>query len=175
MVTARPITYIGIDPGKHGGIAIIHGERIVTKPTPTHYCDQLLWMRRTLDTFPGPYLVVIEQVQGYIGSQANKGGGFGNTGSSMFTFGETYGAMLMMLTCLRDICQLPLKFQTVPPNTWQRGLGVKARNRKGGESKPQFKARLAVLARHYFPQKDVTLPVADALLIAHYCRTKASW
>ena len=166
-------TYVGIDPGTHGGIAIVHNNLAVTKPTPEHYCDQLIWIYRTLLEFPSPYRVVIEQVQGFIGRKANAGGKEGNTGSSMFTFGQTYGAMLMTLTALRDLAKLDLKYITVPPNTWQRGLKITPRAKT--EPRHKFKGRLADLARYYFPQKNITRAVSDALLLAHYSRTKVGW
>lgn len=172
-------TYIGVDPGGKGGIAILQGSRVVTKPTPEFYCDQLLWLHRKLEEFPSPYRCVIEQVQGYIGSGGTKteGGGFGNTGSSMFKFGQTYGAMLMALTALRDIAKLDLKYVTVAPNAWQRAMKIEPRKRRGPdkESKPKFKARLANIARSYFPQSNVTLLVSDALLIAKYCKEIYEW
>lgn len=173
------VTHIGMDPGGSGGIGIIyyHGG-IDSTPIHDKYCDLLYWVSAKMRTDHGTteYRVIVEQVQGYIGNKGNKGGGFGNTGSSMFKFGQIYGALLMMLEALRDLQGLKIKYVTVPPNTWQRGLNIPPKG-KGllFETKTQYKARLAIVARRTFPQRKITLETADALLIAHYSKEVYKW
>ena len=74
---------------------------------------------------------------------------------SAFTFGRGYGALLMALTAAR------IPFDVVQPAKWQQGLGC----RSGGD-KHVTKRR----AQQLFPSVTVTHALADALLIAEFCR-----
>jgi hypothetical protein len=81
----------------------------------------------------------------------------------MFKFGMGYGALRMALTALE------IKYEEVPPQKWQKELGIVTRN-KERESHTQFKNRLKAKAQQLFPTMDVTLKTCDALLIAEFCR-----
>lgn len=94
---------------------------------------------------------VMEQVNGFTGQ--------GQPGSRMFTFGDGYG---FMRGCLRTL-QIPLTLYR--PQQWQRGLGLGTR---GALTKAQWKRKLKVKAEELFPNLNVTLATADALLILRY-------
>jgi len=163
--------YIGIDPGKHGGIAVLweaHGtEPIRAQKMPETDMDICSLFRR-LSGCHGPastwesrrVFAVIEQVQGYIGSGEDGEGK--HPGSRMFKFGMNYGALKMAL------CAASIPYETVTPQKWQRALGIPPRKAKAGETKSQFKTRLKAKAQALFPGVKVTKDVADALLIAEY-------
>src|SRR5690606_26138113 len=94
-----------------------------------------------------------ELVGGYVG-------GKGNTGSSMFAFGDGYGYMRGLITAYH----IPLHL--VRPQTWQKGIPGLA-----GNEKPQRKRALKEHAGRLFPSlKGVTLKTCDALLIAEWGR-----
>jgi len=153
--------YIGIDPGAGGGIAQLRGRDAYVETMPKTEAD--LWealryagswsINHGAATNP---FAIIEQVGGY-----TKAGG-PQPGSAMFKFGQNYGAIRMALIGNR------IPFDEVSPQTWQNKLGIAKRGKS--ESKGQFKNRLKAKAQQLFPNRKVTLAVADALLIAEYCR-----
>lgn len=161
------VTYVGIDPGLSGGLVAITGLHV-----ETHHCSasmQDLWdwladrVNESLDPGGGPQVkAVLEKVGGYV---PNEGGG--QPGSAMFKFGHSAGALEMALV------SLGIPYELVPPATWQKALGVPPKKKgKGGETSGKFKARLRAFAQHLFPRRKITGAVADAFLIAEYCRRK---
>lgn len=148
--------FIGIDPGVSGGVASIWGHSVVMEAMPPTEADIFAWF---LSQKPREinYFAVIEKVGGFIkGNPA--------PGSAMFKFGVGYGGLRMALIA----CGIP--FEEVTPQKWQKALGITPRDNKGNESKSAFKNRLKAKAQQLFPGEKITLAVADALLIAEYCR-----
>lgn len=154
MPSLNTPTYIGIDPGASGGVAILKQGVIVAVPMPDTETD--IW-----DCFDGlrdkNVFAVIERVTGYVG-------GAGNTGSSMFQFGTNYGCLRMALIAAK------IPFEEVMPQVWQKGLQIS--KRKPTESKTEWKNRLKAGAQRLFPDTKITLACADAILIAEFCRRK---
>jgi hypothetical protein len=156
--------FIGVDPGKAGGLAAIYprdeGRSIRVIKMPVTDQDILEWLRSTVEGIE--CFAYLEKVSGYTGE--------GQPGSSAFKFGDNYGALRMALTA----CEVP--FELITPQKWQKGLTIppkkkaKKGRKTGGESKTQWKNRLKAKAQQLFPGVEVTLAVADALLIAEYCR-----
>ncbi len=151
--------FLGIDPGASGGLAAVlpDGEvRFAWMPKTEHGVWD--WVSGlAVDGRAAGRLTraVIEQVQGFIG-------GAGNTGSSMFSFGQSYGGLRMALI------GAGIPFRTVAPQTWMRRLGISFRRKS--EGKTEWKNRLKRHAELLFPQLRVTLATSDALLLAHYCK-----
>lgn len=150
--------YIGIDPGGSGGIACLHEQgqvELVSKMPETeqdvlallHGCSALA-------------RAALERVHGGAFSGGRRAGA-----SSMFSFGRNYGALLMALTAV----QVP--FDTVPPQTWQKVLSVIYPK---GSSQTERKNISKRRAQQLFPSVTVTHAVADALLLAEYCRRAGS-
>lgn len=142
--------YIGIDPGQSGGIALITAEGGVVDAfkMPTTERDLLDALGDRIGWFgnaEGRAFAVIEKV----GASPQMGV------VSAFTFGKGYGALLMVLTALE------VPFDQVSPQKWQLVMGC----RSGGD-KNVTKRR----AQQLFPDRTVTHAVADALLIAEFCR-----
>lgn len=171
--------YVGIDPGKSGGLAIIDPNR---DPVVTHYpmpsSPQDLWaiLDEKLELESYVAHIVIEKVR----SSPQMGV------VSAFTFGRGYGVLLGVIATL----DTPYKEET--PQAWQKALRIPPRKkgklvykkgeygkkRVGEETKAQFKERLRVKAQQLFPKlsiwkeprsKGKQLAICDALLIAAYC------
>jgi hypothetical protein len=150
------MTYIGIDPGKSGGIAVIQGRKVECFRMPNTEKDGWSIFAENKE---GRVFAVIEKVHSMPGQGVK----------SMFSFGQNYGFLRGCLTA----AQIP--FEEITPQAWQKGLSIPPRAKT--ETKPQFKERLRQKAQQLFPQEAVwgrTLgeqrAVCDALLIAEYCR-----
>lgn len=140
--------YIGVDVGAGGGIATIdeHGVvlRVVSMPrTDREILDEVSWA--AINAPLTPRRAVIEAVH----SSPQMGV------KSAFSFGGSYGALRMALTAA---CT---PFDAVTPFRWQRRMQCLS-----GGDKRVTKER----AQQLFPDVKVTHAVADALLLAEYCR-----
>lgn len=151
-------TYLGIDPGASGGIAVIRGRKIEAVPIPETEKDTWEWISRWSEPFGEMPYAAIERVQGFIGE--------GQPGSAMFKFGRSYGFLRACLVAAR------IPFHDPTPQAWQKGIAIVPRKSRDGETKPQFKKRLKSMAQQLYPEASVTLATADAILIAHWCKMK---
>lgn len=150
------MNYLGIDPGVNGGIAILQDQDVIyLSLTDKTYLDMFNWLKQS--STRGNCL--IEKVHA-MPKQGVK---------SMFTFGQIYGAMQMLVVSQK------ISYQLVTPREWQKELGITKRGKN--ESKYQFKTRLRGTAQNLFPGLDlwdeklgIQNSVCDALLIAEYCR-----
>ena len=143
--------YLGIDPGASGGLAFLDEEFAAVTAMPPTRKDLWDWLHNEDLT---KVFAVIEKVGGHVGDK--------QPGSRMFEFGRNYGECLMALTAAG------VPHEEVPPQKWQKALGIPPR--KKDESRTQWKNRLKAKAQQLFPGVKVTLSVADALLIAEFCR-----
>lgn len=154
------ITYIAIDPGAGGGIAVLFGYGgVVCYPMPDTEGDiaaRLSGLHYDGAKDNAPCHAIIEEVGGYIG-------GAGNPGSAMFKFGRNFGFILGVLAAL----EVPTRM--VKPQEWQKGLGLG--NSKSHSTKSDWKNHLKGRAQQLYPACTVTLKTADALLILQY----ATW
>ena len=157
MPTAPTTVYIGIDPGKSGGLAVLFGKEVNCTKMPETEGDVLHWIKANA-SFDS--VCVIEKVGGYVGK--GKDGKGGQPGSAMFVFGQGYGGLRMALLA----CSIP--FEEVTPQRWQKAIMHSGRGKH--ESKTQWKNRCKARAMQQFPGVNVTLATADALLIALYCK-----
>jgi hypothetical protein len=169
------ITYIGIDPGATGGIAILCGSAVQVMTMP-HSEQSIYDILRSHASPPGRVCAAIEQVSGFIGEA--------HPGSAMFTFGQNYG---FLRACLIACGLTPNKgdpatgtFLSLPPQRWQHDIIVptvvgRITPKFKGEPKTEWKNRLKWNAQQLFPKKryprlTITLRTADALLIAAYTK-----
>ena len=144
--------YIGIDPGKSGGIMVIDesGEATAYK-CPEKVFDMAILFRLLLgNTAPDDVNLLMERVWARPG----------NAVRAAFTYGVNYGQWLGIAASHE------VKMHTTLPNTWikwvgcQKGLPVKER-----------KHWLRDKAKELYPDiKKVTLATADAILITHYAK-----
>jgi len=142
---------IAIDPGKSGGIAwkMAYGARAVPMPaTEPDIAQKLKEIYYHLDK----PTVLIEEVGGYIGRP--------QPGSAMFTFGRNFGFLLGVLTCLSA------RIVLVRPQKWQSFLSLGTSD----GNKTKWKNKLKSKAQNLYPDLDVTLAIADALLLLEYGR-----
>ena len=167
-------SFIGIDPGKSGGIAWIRGDGQLLRCTKIPETEIDLW--RWLSHCSSASFAVVEKVRTRPGESAK----------GAFTFGQGYGSLRMALVASG------IPFDQVTPQKWIKALGIPSRKphdrtrmrsltkgknkgkmveeRYGGETDSQWKNRLKAQAQQLFPQETITLAKADALLIAEYCR-----
>lgn len=156
--------YVGIDPGTKGGIAVLHfGKVTLCKLENATVGD--VW--EFLSALPTPRVfAVVEQ-------QVPRPTSFLNRKTGQWT------ASILKSTCLlygfyRELLGLlmasGISHEPVTPQKWQKGLGMVPK--KKGEKDTSWKNRLKAKAQQLFPKAKVTLAVADAILLAEYCRRK---
>lgn len=139
--------FIGLDPGKNGGIAAISHGRMVNLVSKMPESDRdILDLLYEIKNF-GPCIAALERVHaGVFG-----GGKMGAV--SAFTFGGGYRALKMALTA-SDI-----SYEEVMPVAWQTALGCRT---KGDKNISKAKAQ------ELFPTVKITHAIADSLLIAEW-------
>lgn len=140
---------IAIDPGASGGLAWRAETKASAIKMPETEGDIIGFLRgfNHNDT-----CVFLEEVGGYIGKA--------QPGSAMFTFGRNTGFLI------GAIMALGFRLEMVRPQTWQKKLGIGTS--RTCASKTEWKNKLKALAQRKFPQVNVTLATADALLILDY-------
>jgi len=141
--------FIGIDPGVSGGIACVTdaGNALAVKmpATDRDVLDAIKAFVRTATVAGDTAKAVLERVS----SSPQMGV------VSAFTFGRGVGALRMALTAAK------VPFDEVTPQKWQKATGCLT-----GGDKNISKRR----AQQLFPSITVTHAIADALLLAEYCR-----
>lgn len=166
--------YIGIDPGSSsGGIAYIRTfigfPDEVTAVKIKDLTEKMTWelfeniMRET--TMRAYVFCIIENVHSMPGQGV----------SSSFKFGGNYYGLRMALIGNK------IPFDECSPHKWQKYYGMKKKiiglaEEKDGkrknilESKTDWKRRLRQKAEQLFPEVKMINNIADALLIANYCK-----
>jgi len=151
---ARPIAFIGIDPGATGCAALIHGGGHDLFDWPG---DAALVVPRLADWLARfeIKLAALEKVHAMPGQGV----------VSMFTFGQNVGVWQGILAALS------IPYVTPRPQEWQRGLV----DRKAGKD---TKAASLATARRLFPGADLARKKdhgrADALLMAWWAKGQAT-
>ena len=141
--------FIGIDPGKSGGIAVLTGKTAKVYACPRTVEDMAILIGLCLnDVSANNIRVVIEKVWAFPTD--------GRRGS--FSFGENYGQWQGILTS-HEIDPI-----YITPKKWQSHYDIKK-----GLPKTIRKKMLKQIAMDKYPDtKKITLKTADALLIALY-------
>ena len=146
-----PPLICGIDPGQSGGIAFIRIGKIVASKDDYPICaykmpDTEADTADLLNEFRSNIVMTfIEAVH----SMPKQGV------ASSFKFGRSYGFLRGLLVGLK------IPFEEVSPQKWQKGMNCLTHGDKNVS-----KAK----AQHLFPYIRVTHALADALLIAEFCR-----
>ena len=140
--------YIGIDPGKSGGITMVHGKSSKTYKCPQRTEDMaILFSLLVGDTSSYDIKVLMERVW----ARPN------NAVRSAFAYGVNYGQWLGIIACH----EIPL--QTCLPNEWISYYGC--------DKKLEYQDRkrwLKEKAKSLYPNLNITLTTADSILIADY-------
>lgn len=148
--------YIGVDPGVAGGIAVLddRGQPVETHKMPETRRDLLDILTPFNSTGPNaPSRCVVEKVNAGV---FGHGAGDRRMGVvSAFTFGRNVERVHMALVAAGVV------YDEALPVKWQTALGCRTRGDKNIS-----KAR----AQELFPGVKVTHAIADALLIAEFCR-----
>jgi crossover junction endodeoxyribonuclease RuvC len=146
-------TYIGIDPGKTGALAILAPTENLVYDVPLIGKDYDVRSMATLILHAGICLGETLACIEHASSRPGEGV------ASSFTAGYGYGLWIGILS------SLAVAYRTVRPSTWKREMGVSA-------DKDLSRAK----ARALFPLLDLSLKKhhgrAEALLLAQYAREK---
>lgn len=142
--------YLGIDPGKTGGIAVIEdvegGAAVSLEPMPLDPFET--WQRiKAIPTYVGAAVAVIEKPFVHAGGRMGP--------QSAFNFGGSFFTLRAFLIAAG------IPFEEVPPQHWMTAMQCMT-----GGDKNVSKRRAAEL----FPGLHITHATADALLIAAFCR-----
>jgi hypothetical protein len=153
--------FVGVDPGKSGGMVIINnrGWLVTAVHMPDTQRGVLNWFKhiKHLPGAPDCLYGALEKVGGYIDGVS--------PGPAMFNFGKGVGHLEMAML----VAGIPT--EDIPPQRWQRGLKIPPRKKKGrkfSETKQQWKKRLLRVAQRLFPKAKLDLFTCDAALIALY-------
>lgn len=139
--------YIGVDPGMSGGAAVVDDRGQIAKVfkfkglTLHDLSKEFIDIKRNLPVTAA----VMEKVHSMPGQGV----------SSTFKFGQSFGQLEMILVGL----QFP--YDLVTPAKWM----TKMRCKTGGDKNVSKAA-----AQRRWPKQKITHAIADALLIADYCR-----
>lgn len=141
--------YIGIDPGKNGGIGFIYNDVAYCRKCPTTVQDMSEEIKVVLGIAPDiPKFAIIEQVH----SMPRQGV------RSVFTFGQGYGQWLGILTSHE------IPYIQITPQKWMKHYGALPKEKKDRKNK------LKHLAQQRFPNLNITLATSDAMLLANYLK-----
>lgn len=147
--------YIGIDPGLSGGLAVYDGMDMLAFNMPPTYPDIYLKLQEVQRLFQKTEIVAILEDVGH--------GLPGQSSKATATFARHNGHLEMALFALG------IKTVKVTPQKWQKHYS----NQLGKSSeyeKKVWKNKLKSLAQSMFPEANVTLYTADAILLAYYGR-----
>jgi hypothetical protein len=138
--------YIGIDPGKNGGISAItcEGEPFSADKMPSTALELVETLEHVKECANRVHCVLEK-----VASSPQMGV------VSAFSFGQGYGRIEGVLASLR------IPYAVTSPQAWQKALGCMT-----GGNKNVSKTR----AMQMFPAWKITHAIADSLLLAEYCR-----
>lgn len=145
---------IGIDPGQGGGIAWVSSAGLVVAnkmPSTVGDIVEMLGLFRPRED-AGPFFAFIESVH----AMPKQGV------SSTFKFGQNFGTLLGILSALG------IPYERVTPGKWQKEFGLIRRDKN--ETITAKKNRHKAKMQELFPGVKATHAIADAVLIAEYCR-----
>lgn len=143
--------YIGVDPGKKGGYAIIDNGAVDVFP----WSDQGFVDNMADAMNCGKCIVAVEKV----GAMPGQGV------TSMFSFGQSYGFIMGVLRALG------ISYQLVPPGVWKREFGLLRADKQASiETCKQLFPGVSLLPGEQC-RKDSD-GMAEALLIALYAQRK---
>jgi hypothetical protein len=131
-----------------GGLAYLGPSGIILNSMPT--TDQDISILVT-DRLAISDVVYIEKVGGYVG-------GKGAPGSSMFNFGYNVGFLHGLIAASKT------RLIEVPPQRWQKTIGVGTKATYGAK----WKSHLKGIAQQRQPRQVITLKTADAVLILEH-------
>jgi len=139
---------LAIDPGMSGGLAYLGASGIILNSMPETDQDISVLVS---DRLAISDVVYIEKVGGYVG-------GKGAPGSSMFNFGYNVGFLHGLIAASKT------RVIEVPPQRWQKTIGVGNKATHGSK----WKSHLKGIAQQRQPRQVITLKTADAVLLLEH-------
>lgn len=137
------ITFVGIDPGKNGGIAVLDADGGVVEARQMPGTERDLYDALAHAGDRAHAVLELVRASPQMGVV------------SAFTFGRGYGAIRMALLALG------VPFDEVTPPRWQATMQCRSKGDKNVTKRR---------AQELFPKVKMTHAIADALLLAAYCR-----
>ena len=141
-------TYVGIDPGKSGALAILYPEGYV-RVVPFDYKNYMSALRCLSDQ---PVMCCVEKVSAMPGQGV----------VSMFNFGHNLGLIEGMLQALK------IPYQLVPPQTWKKEFSLSSDKSKSIEVCQKLFPAVNLLATER--SRKPSDGIAEAVLMAEYAR-----
>ena len=150
------IFYVGIDPGKNGGIAVIDGDDGTIMLSP--YSDEALLKTISLVSICAPNVAGAQCCLEKVGAMPGQGV------VSMFNFGKAYGYIKGVLE------SFSIPYQEITPQRWKKEFGLTS-----------DKTASVEVCRRLFPKVNLLATprckkphdgMAEALLMAEYSRRK---
>lgn len=145
-------TYIGVDPGKSGAMAIIHALGNV-EVIPFDAVNYSLALAR-VSSGAYPVTCCVEKVSAMPGQGV----------VSMFNFGHNLGVIEGLLR------GYGIPYQLVPPQTWKREFSLSSDKNKSIEVCQKLFPKVSLLATER--SRKPSDGIAEAVLIAEYARRK---
>ena len=146
------MTTIGIDPGASGGIAWMFKDGTAGCQSMPETEADIVYLLRSIIAQNPDATAVIEEVGGFCG--------VGQPGSAMFKFGFSAGF-------LRGVAMSQgYRVHIVRPQKWQKHFSLGTSKEAGGKS--EWKRKLKAEAQRRYPNLDITLKTADAVLLMDY-------
>ena len=147
-MTSPSKKYIGIDPGKSGGITVIRRGYIKTRKCPDNVDDMSILFSLMANDRPCEVIVGIEKVWSFPTDSSNRA----------FTFGVNFGHWLGIIAS-HDIQPI-----LVTPQKWMSHFDIPK-----GLQKTERKNIIKQKAKDMYPKlKGITLATSDSILIAKY-------
>lgn len=148
------MAYLGIDPGKIGGVAVIHPDGADAWRYPGDIASAAALLRE----IHAQYRIKIACIE-RVASRPGQGV------KSMFSFGQNFGGWLGALAALE------IPHTTVTPHAWQKAV----LDSGTGDTK----ARALSMARRMFPTVHLRFKAddgkADALLLAEFAKRRHAY
>lgn len=143
--------YIGIDPGKKGGIAILYENNSVCAYPFSE--EILVGIALALNASGKPIVAAVEKV----GAMPHQGV------KSMFTFGSGFGFIQGVLSALK------IPFQLVPPQKWKKEFSLTSDKKQSVSVCKRLFPELLLIPQGCRKEND---GMAEAALIAEFAKRK---
>ncbi len=149
--------YIGIDPGKNGGVGVIYEHPIAFPYDDNHFVVYMSGVAKKIQEDNFRVIVGVEKVSAMPGQGV----------TSMFNFGKTLGFIEGVLRAFN------IPYQLIPPRTWKKEFSLSSDKNASIE-----------VCQKLFPETNLMASdrsrkphdgMAEALLIAEYMRRKVNY
>jgi hypothetical protein len=138
--------YVGIDPGKNGGVSGVVDDKLITFKCPNNVDAMAIKFHDLV--YGHDVKLLIEKVHSFPGQGV----------VSTFSFGQNFGQWEGI------IASLPIDYAYVQPKKWQNFFNIKEKEKK------IRKLKLKQTAMDLYPDERITYAISDAILIMEYAK-----